>query len=89
MAGQIEDDRFKSEVMRMLGNLVTKANEHDERFNDLDKKFDDLSSKADGVSSDVKLLTRQFNDVGSVAIKDHPRIDDLEERVGNLEAGVH
>ena len=82
MAEQIEDERFKSEVMRMLGNLVTKANEHD-------KKLDGLSSKVDGVSSDLKLLTRQFNDVGSVAIKDHPSINSLEERVGNLETGVH
>jgi|GEM_PF-5355297 len=82
MAEQIDDGRFKSEVMRILGNLVTKANEHD-------LKFDNLSSKVDGVSSDLKLLTRQFNDVGSVAIKDHPRINDLEERVGNLEAEVH
>lgn len=96
MADEIDDSRFKSEVIRMLGNLVNKANEHDRRFDEHDrrfdehdKRFDNLQVKLNTLSDDFKVVKAQFNDVGSVAIKDNKRIDVLEARVSEIESGVH
>ncbi|MBX3288139.1 MAG: hypothetical protein KF855_02235 [Acidobacteria bacterium] len=103
MADEIDDSRFKSEVIRMLGNLVNKANEHDRRFDEQDrrfdehdrrfdehdKRFDNLQVKLDTLSDDFKVVKAQFNDVGSMAIKDNKRIDVLEARVSEIESGVH
>jgi hypothetical protein len=89
MPDEVEDGRFKSEVMRMLAKLISKANDHDARFEQIDTRFSELSTQIHGVASDLKTLTGQFNDVGSLAIKDSGRIDDLVHRVGVLEGEVH
>lgn len=52
-------------------------------------KLDAISAMINELSSELKTLTSQFNKVGSVAIRDTQRIDQLEERVGVLEAEVH
>jgi len=41
------------------------------------------------LKSDVKILSGQFNDVGIMAIKDHQRVDSLEQRVDILEQKPH
>ncbi|MEO7658248.1 MAG: hypothetical protein ABIV48_01430 [Pyrinomonadaceae bacterium] len=82
MAEEIDDNRFKSEVMRMLGNLVSKANEHDQRF-------DKIELKVDRLSADFNLLSNQFDAVGSMAIADHGKIGHLENRISSIEAESH
>jgi outer membrane murein-binding lipoprotein Lpp len=49
-------------------------------------RFDAIALKIRELSSDLKTLTSQFNRVGSLAIGDTERINQLEERVGALEA---
>jgi len=82
MAEEIPDDRFKSEVMILLGKLINKA---DETTNSIDNVRSDINS----LSADVKVLSKQFNDVGLMAIKDHSRLDDVEDRLSVIEGEVH
>ncbi len=82
MPEEMNDDRFKKEVMNLLGNLINKANEHDGRFTSIDTKLEMISRKVDSISS-------QFQEVGSMSIQDHQRIDRLEGRIDNLEAEAH
>jgi BMFP domain-containing protein YqiC len=53
------------------------------------EKFDALADLIRGVANDVKTLSRQFNDVGTMAIKDNGRLTDLEKRVDIIEAQAH
>jgi uncharacterized coiled-coil protein SlyX len=53
------------------------------------EKFDALADLIRGVANDVKTLSRQFNDIGAMAIKDNGRIADLEKRVDAIEAQAH
>jgi hypothetical protein len=82
MAEEMPDGRFKSEVMILLGNLINKA---DETTSSLENVRTDINS----LSADVKVLSKQFNEVGLMSIKDHSRIDDVEERLSILEGEVH
>ena len=41
------------------------------------------------VEEKLSILSNQFNDVAVMAIKDNKRIENLENRVGALETGVH
>ena len=53
---------------------------------------DDVSSligDANTLKLDVRTLSGQFNDVGIMAIKDHKRVDNLEQRVDILEQKPH
>lgn len=52
-------------------------------------KLDRLETMLETLSTNIKTLSGQFNDVGTVAIKDHKRIDNMEKRVDALEAEVH
>ena len=82
-------DRFQNEVLRSLQKLVAKAIEHDESFDSLESQIERVSDVLKNLKSDVNILTGQFNDVDVMAIKDHNRIDKLEKRVNDFEAGVH
>jgi len=82
MPEELDENRFKKEVMNLLGNLISKANAHDGRFDAIDGRLEILSQKVDSVAS-------QFQDVGSMSIQDHERIEDLEARVGVLEGEAH
>ena len=75
-------ERFQSEVIQSLQKLITKSIEHDQQF-------DSLKSQITEVALNLKTLSGQFSDVGAMAIKDHQRIDSLEKRVDDIEAGVH
>lgn len=75
-------DRFQSEVIQTLHKLVAKSIDHDQ-------KFEALGSQIAEVAVNLKTLSGQFSDVGVMAIKDHSRVDSLEKRVDELEAGVH
>ena len=74
MAEEIEDSRFKTEVMGLLGKLIAKTNENSD-----DLKV--VRSELTTLSSDLKSISGQFNDIGVMAIEDHQRLDSLEKRV--------
>ena len=82
MTEELDDNRFKKEVMNLLGNLINKANAHDQRFDLVDERLLALTQKVDQVNG-------QFRDVGSMSIKDHQRIEQLELRVDTLESETH
>ena len=71
MAEEIDDNRFKTEVMHLLGNLINKANETTSDLSVVHSKLESLDAKVDTIS-------KQFNDVGVMAIKDNGRITQLE-----------
>ena len=82
MAEEMSDSRFKTEVMILLNKLIKKA---DETTDSLGSVRSDL----DSLSTDVKILSRQFNDVGQMAIKDHLLLEKVDERLSVLEGEVH
>jgi chaperonin cofactor prefoldin len=49
----ISEDRFKSEVMRLLNALMLKVDAHDKRFDTLENKFDAFEKKFDTLSAQV------------------------------------
>ncbi len=89
MADEISDSRFKSEMMRLMNNVIGKFDEVDKRFDEVDRRFEGVDNRLGSLQSDFRALSRQFNDVGVMAIKDNQRIDVLEKRVDELDAGVH
>lgn len=82
MAEETGNSKFEKEVLELLGRLVTRTSENS---SDLKALREEVST----ISADVKSLSGQFNDVGVMAIKDNKRIDDLESRISDLEAGIH
>ena len=82
-------DGLTSDVRTNSFKLDRLENRLESGLNSVEERINKVETKLDNVSADLKLFPRQFNDVGSAAIKDHKRIDTLEERVDNLEAGVH
>ena len=89
MADEIDDSRFKSEMMRLMHNVIGRFTEIDNRFDKLDGRFDQVDEKLVSLQSDVRTLTGQLNDVGVLAIKDSGRIDDHEKRISDVEANIH
>lgn len=82
MADEISDERFKSEMMGSMHNVIG-------RFSDIDHRFDSIDQQLASIKSDVNVLSGQLNDVGVMAIKDSGRIDDHEKRISDLEANIH
>ena len=96
MAEEISDDRFKSEVMRLLNTVIVKLGDHDQRFDSLEQKFDGLEQKVDqnteeiiAVKNNVKILSAQFTDVVGVVLEDNKRITKLEKDVEDLHSDIH
>lgn len=75
MVEEISDSNFKSEVMRLLGTVITKV----------DQNTDEIKS----LQNDVRTLSGQFQDVASVVITDTQRIASLEQRADILEQEPH
>ena len=61
----------------------------EQRIEALDSKFDSLATIVKEIRSDLKILTSQFNKVGSLSIQDHERVNNLELRVADLESATH
>lgn len=53
MAEEIPEDRFKSEMTRMMKLVITKLEDHDERFDRLENRFDRLANKIDVLSAQI------------------------------------
>lgn len=96
MAEDIPDDRFKSEVMRLLNTVIVKLGDHDKNFESIDQRFDGLEQKVDkvaeevvSVKKDVKILSGQFTDVVGMVLEDNKRITKLEKDVEDLQSNIH
>ncbi len=89
MAEENSDDRFKSEVMRLLNTVIAKLGDHDENFKSIDQRFDNLEKDVSEIKSDVKILKGQFSDVAVMAIEDNKRITKLEKEVEDLQSNIH
>lgn len=103
MAEEISDDRFKSEMMRMMNTVILKLGEHDQRFEDIDQKFESIDQRFDRLEEkidrntediallkkDVKTLTGQFTDVVGMVLEDNKRITKLEKDVEDLQGNIH
>ena len=72
-----------------LDRIESKVENLEVKVENLDGRLENLETKVGDLSSDLRLLSAQFNEVGSVAIKDHPRINELERRVDVLESETH
>lgn len=87
---------FKTEVMKFVevanhkfDGLTADVRTNAFKLDKLENGLNRVEEKLEGVSTDLKQLSRQFNDVGGMAIKDSARIDELEKRVDVLEAQAH
>jgi chromosome segregation ATPase len=88
---------------KKFDGLETRFDGLEKKFDGLENKVDQLGTKVDEIDDKVKknnyairvidgnltLLSNQFSDVVSKVITDHKRIDSLEDRVDNLESGIH
>ncbi|HQU92271.1 MAG TPA: hypothetical protein PLK77_08240 [Pyrinomonadaceae bacterium] len=85
-------DGLASDVRTNTYSIDQLENKVDRLHTDMIVVKDDVSSLKNDVStlkSDVRTLSGQFNDVGIMAIKDHKRVDSLEQRVDILEQKSH
>ena len=96
MAEEIPDERFKSEMMRLMEAVILKLGKHDERFDGLEQRFDGLERKVDKnteeiilVKKNVKILSGQFTDVVGMVLEDNKRITKLEKDVEDLRSNIH
>lgn len=55
----------------------------------LDGNLTKNTARLTSVEEKLSILSNQFNDVAVMAIEDNKRIENLENRVGVLETGVH
>lgn len=72
-----------------LDRLETKIDRVDTNVEKLSSTVEKLNSTVMSLSSDVRTLSGQFNDVGVMAVEDHQRLDNLEERMNVLEGEIH
>lgn len=89
MAEEIPDNRFKSEVMRLLGTVITKVDGLETKVDGLEIKVGENTAAVRALQNDVRILGGQVQDVASVVIKDTQRISTLEHRVDALEGETH
>lgn len=96
MAEELPDDRFKSEVMRLLNTVVVKLEDHDRRFESIDRRFESIEDKLDrnteeiiAVKNNVKILSAQFTDVVGMVLEDNKRITKLEKDVEDIQSKIH
>jgi len=89
---EIADHKFDGLTADVRNNSI-RLDKLEQRIDHLQldhgEKFDAIATMLRDLSVEVKTLSGQFKDVGVMAINDHKRIDDLEERVRLLETEAH
>ena len=89
---KVEDHKFDGLIADVRSNSI-RLDKLEQRIGQLQldhgEKFDAIATMVRNLSIEVKTLSGQFKDVGSMSIADHKRLDILEERVDVLEAEVH
>ena len=97
LSSDVRTNSFRFDHMETrFDRMETKVDRMETRFDRMETRFDQLETKVDRIDidlkdlkSDVQTLSGQFSDVGVMAIKDHKRVDNLEERVDILESEAH
>ena len=103
MAEEVFDDRFKSDVMRLLNRVIVKLGDHDKRFENIDQRFESIDQRFDGleqkvdknteeillVKKNLQILSNQFTDVVGMVLEDNKRITKLEKDVEDLQSNIH
>lgn len=91
----VEENNY-SEVLRLMEVVVQKVDglASDVRTNTyaidrVENKVDQIDTGLKELRSDFTTLSGRFSDVGVMAIKDHKRVDALEQRVDILEQKPH
>jgi peptidoglycan hydrolase CwlO-like protein len=99
----MEDERFKEEMIRMMGTVIQKLDGHDARFDNYDVRFDKLEKDGAEIKSVQKehtkilkehtqILNRVDSKTDSIAEKvlEHEvRIAKAEQNIEDLQGGVH
>ena len=85
MAEKSEIEKLLETVVKKVDGLADDVRTNSFKLDRLEQKVANVDEKVDHLSSDLHTLSRQFNDVGIMAIKDSRRIDD----VSDLETSIH
>ena len=97
LASDVRTNTYKLDsVESRSGRVESKLDQGESRMDRVETQIDSVEAVLKSVSTGVKelkdnvrVLSGQFSDVGSMAIKDHKRIDDLEQRADILEQKPH
>jgi len=89
----MSDEKLLETLIKKVDGLADDVRSNSYKLDRLENRvetgFGQVNDSLDKLRSDFRVLSGQFNDVGSLAIKDSARIDELETRVEVLESGTH
>jgi chromosome segregation ATPase len=99
----MEDERFKEEMIRMIGTVIQKLDGHDARFDNLEKDVAEIKSVQKEHSKILKehtqilkehsqILNRVDSKTDSIAekvLEQEVRIAKAEQNIEDLQGGVH
>jgi septal ring factor EnvC (AmiA/AmiB activator) len=92
----MEDERFKEEMIRMIGTVIQKLDGHDARFDNLEKDVSEIKSVQKEHSTILKEHTQILNRVDSKTdsiaekvLEQEVRIAKAEQNIEDLQGGVH
>ena len=85
----MEDDRFKSEMTRLMGTVIKKLDSLENRFDGLENQFVGLKKEVVKTNQKIDTLSGQFNDVANLVIKNDVRLTKVEFDVAELQSNVH
>ena len=63
MAEEIPDERFKSEVMRLLNTVIAKLGDHDQRFESIDQRFESIDQRFESIDQRLGNLEKDMSEV--------------------------
>ena len=89
MADEINDDRFKSEVMRLLSTLILKVDGLEVKADENKSEIVEVKRIVNSNTKDLKILSGQITDVTQMVLKDNQRITKLETEVEDLKGSIH
>jgi chromosome segregation ATPase len=97
LASDVRTNTYKLDgVESRLGRVESKFDRIDSGMDRMETKIESIDAVLKSVNEglmelkdEFRVVSGQFNDVGSMAIKDHKRIDDLEQRADILEQKPH
>ena len=63
MAEEILDDRFKSEVMRLLNTVIVKLGDHDKNFENIDQRFENIDQRFENIDQRFESIDQRFDNL--------------------------
>jgi cell division protein FtsL len=83
------NDRFKSEVMRLLSTLILKVDGLEVKVDENKGEIIEVKQIVNDNTKDLRILSGQFTDVTQMVLKDNQRITKLETEVEDLKSSIH